>query len=170
MLQSFWFTVNKLQMILGSESETSHTGFNHCLPTCLLSVLKHLLTWRNLSLVMWPTCSQAERRQTVHHQHTDRSFATFFFFFSGTLLNTPAPNFRHNTVKPLKHSLMDPFNRAHRPEQTLSFMVFQKCKWSKVLTLSQGYPCHGLVLDCSEAIPLRVMQGTAPMFSVQRVI
>lgn len=50
------------------------------------------------------------------------------FLLSIVLCSThQLPNFRPNTEEPLKHSLMDPFNWMHRPAQTLSFMMFQKC-------------------------------------------
>lgn len=107
-------------------------------------VLKHLLTWRIRHLSYGqPTCSHAERCQPVCHLHTDCSgppCPTEPLFPSHTQL----PNFQSIRVECFNHSLIDPFNGARRPEQTHSFMGFQKCKWSIFLILSQGFLAAGL--------------------------
>lgn len=107
-------------------------------------MLKHLLTWRIHHLLYGlPTCSHVERCQAVCHLHTDCSgppCPTEPLFPSHTRL----PNFQSIRMECFKHSLIDPFNGAHRPEQTHSFMGFQKCKWSIFLTLSQGFLATGL--------------------------
>lgn len=133
-------------------------------------MLKHLLTWRIRHLLYGqPTCSHAVRCQAVCHLHTDCSgppCPTEPLFPSHTQL----PNFQSIRVECFKHSLIDPFNGAHRPEQTHSFMGFQKCKWSIFLTLSQGFLATGLRPAAAGLSLTRVTQGTTYMFSVSWLI
>lgn len=149
--------------------------FNHNLPTCSVSVLKHLLTWLLLSVVMWPTCSHAERCQAVYHLHTDWSGppcpSENVFLWSGTLLHTPAPKL------PTQHS------GTHK---TLFNRPFQLGAQTRTNTFIHGAPkmlmkqgpdtFTGLPLSCAYVRQQqgyhshRVMQGTTPMVAVQSVI